>query len=89
MVTVKILYNVYRDNPPTICKQISLALENAFYNRGVKAKRKWLEIIEVSCGRFAVSCHNLGNNEVEVSHIRMLKDEKYSKSTKKETRLRK
>ena len=77
MITVKILYDAYRNIPPTICKQVSLALEDAFYNRGVKAKRKWLEIIEVSCGRFAVSCHSLGDNVVEVSHIRILKGEKH------------
>lgn len=89
MVTVITSPKVLKNHSAQLVAMISYQLENRFYNRGVKAKRKWLEPIEVAGGRYAVSCHKISANKVEITYIREQKKPKYSKSMKKEKRLRK
>lgn len=89
MVTVITSPKVHKNFPPTIIAMIASRLEEVLYNRGVKAKRKWLENIDVGGSRYAVSCHELGDDKVEITQIRTLKKPKYSKSGKKEKRLKK
>ncbi len=89
MVTVITSPKIHKNFPPTIISMVASRLERVLYDRGVKAKRKWLENINVGDIRYAVSCHKLGDNEVEITQIRTLKKPKYSKSMKKEKRLKK
>jgi hypothetical protein len=89
MVNVTALPKVYNKTPVPIVSAIQSELEEQYYNRGIKAKRKWLENVEIFGTRYAVSCHEINKDEVEITNIRQQKGKKYSKSMKKEKRLRK
>jgi len=88
MIQVTYDPDVYKEHPPTIVKQISAKLEDDFFNKRIRAKRKWLEVVEVNDIRYSVVCHMINENEVMITRMHSLKKGKNSKSRKKEARMR-
>ena len=72
----------------TLVRMIQYQLESVLYERKFRAKKKWLEIIEVGGTRYGVTCHKVGD-DVEVTEIRQLAKKKYTQSRKKDIRLKK
>ena len=89
MVTVTTPPKVFKNISAQIIAMIQYELENRFQDRGVKAKRKWLENVNVGGNRYFVSCHKIGDDEIEITFISGRKKPSYTKSMKKEKRLRK
>lgn len=88
MVTVTTSPKVFKNISAHIVTMIQYELENRFYDRGVKATRKWQENVNVGGSRYFVSCHKISDDEVEITFISGRKKPSYAKSMKKEKRLR-
>jgi len=62
-------------------------VEDALWFREIRARQKWQENVEVGGARYGVSCHKIGDI-VMITRITQFKRRKFSKSMKKDKRLR-
>ncbi len=87
MVRVYPDIDIYKKYPATIVKEVAQKLEDEFFNKRIRARRKGLETVEVNGEKWVVTYQKTNEDEFKMKSMRpALKQE--SKSMRKEARIR-